>query len=374
MWDCANPTTHAVEFGVRPDSLYVRKLLSHEPSKARGFILSKEARTLRNQRPLLRTRKSGIVGPELDWSVRESDLPMEFIYLMNPGDSEGNFAGRHGRMPFPPFIPSGVRPRTGTRYDRYLYSESSYRHNPYASTWLMSDDQVRQWTIVAHSLGVRFQGDRGYTRPPKSTRLTPEAYANITRYLQISSLPRGVSALRLLKKLRKKVRQFDSFESDQPYITVRNFSLSKREISRRWYDGFTHIRYSVFRERFRSPTLGLVFQNLRFVPITEAMKGILYKIYSGGRVLNPVRRSNFDWSRPVPFKGTVEKVEIPPAPKPSVESAGARPLGDYLSTLRHGYKYRIIKYPDLMTVHDVIGGMRVLLPHENTSTETGDVT
>lgn len=340
------------------DSLYVRKLLSYEPNKAVSFIKSKECKHLRDRRPLIRPRTQGLVGPEVDWSVRESDLPMEFIYLMNPGDpNAGNFAGIHGRMELPPLIPSRVRPRTGNpSFDKHEYLENSYRVPKMASTWLMTDEQVRQWTRTANALGVRFQGARGYTRPI-GHKLTSAVIENIKRYLMISRLPRGRSALLRFKKLRKKVRQFDSFESDQPHIAVRSFSLSHREICRRWYDGHSHIRFSVFKERFRTPTLGFVFQNLRFVSFPETMKSTVYKLYSN-RVLQPDRRANFDWSFPTPHKGSKPEIKLKFPEKPAIELAGSRPLGDYLSTLRHGYKFKVISYPDLrMEIKSILGGL-----------------
>lgn len=102
------------------------------------------------------TRTSGVVGPELDWSVKARNLPIVF---------EKQFRER-GRYTHPK-----LRQVYDILFDSYLndrkkFVEAKYRPNVGCIlTRFWSEEQVRTWTEFANLYGVQFHGTLEYVFP-----------------------------------------------------------------------------------------------------------------------------------------------------------------------------------------------------------------
>jgi hypothetical protein len=96
-----------------------------------------------NARPYIRTRTSGLVGPEPDWSIVYSD------------------PDRHG-VKDAMDIRKGIFPYIEKINGRSVYGMPMAPHGC-AHTFYMREDNVLKWTKWAHENGVHFHGKRGYT-------------------------------------------------------------------------------------------------------------------------------------------------------------------------------------------------------------------
>jgi hypothetical protein len=102
------------------------------------------------------TRTSGVVGPEIDWSVKARNLPIVF-------EKQFRDVGRHTHPK--------LRQVYDILFDDYLnnrkkFVEAKYRPNVgCVLTRFWSDKQVQTWTEFAHLYGVTFHGDMEYNFP-----------------------------------------------------------------------------------------------------------------------------------------------------------------------------------------------------------------
>lgn len=127
-----------------------------EQSKVLGLFDSRRSwYQFQRRRPSIRPRTSGPVGPELDWSVVNSDLSFKMLKHLVPG-------GKNAYHLFP------TAPRNVETF------EPMHTNHGCVSTCYMQEVHVRRWTRLAHELGVEFSGKFGYKLPsvPNHRELT----------------------------------------------------------------------------------------------------------------------------------------------------------------------------------------------------------
>lgn len=260
------------------------------------YDFSKSWRTWRHQRPLLRTRTQGVVGPDPDFSVRESDLPRSWVYALFP--NRELLAPSHTWGP-----------------DNAQVAEHDCH-----GTYSLTDDQVKLWTRVAHTFGIEYKGDRGYQAPPGflkklGTYYNPrtgayvrgESSLNFPEKKVLGLIPkhRRSDVAKIRRAARRGVREavIGSIPAERLFVT--RYRLSAKEMRDEW---FRLTPRPLFRDFKQS-----VGKNITLFPrkCRMTIPGIVYRslkrIYS-----NPKRVGKVWFSKPEEDLKYVLEVRQPP--------------------------------------------------------------
>lgn len=222
-------------------------------------------------RPTIRTRLSGVVGPEPDWSVIYSDLS-RYIFnerngkrffnsavlrtdLVGPLDRDGSFPTWRGRLLFPKTV------------------EETLTGHETLHTCFMDRQAVLDWTEFAHLNGVEFHGKRGYRMP--GTNLDPiGAFRRLRREGYYSRHKRSNYA-RITRSARR--GKSEALISPMPVerLFVTRPVLPMKEIRKGWYyNNPNKLRWkeflalqekaiTLFPKQCRSPIPGIVYGSLK---------------------------------------------------------------------------------------------------------------
>jgi len=214
----------------------------------RGVICSYLTRT-----PLLRERKSGIVGPEPDWSVRFSELPNDEF-------------GRRRGFPTYGLLRELIQPlskrtsvyrKTGVEYPM---STMTYAQHACLETVFLTDEGVLAWTRFAHKMGITFNGERKYNFPTgKKVPAEYRAWCLARACHKVSSgkrspeaaLRRGEARRQRLKDPIHRARRSSPIVVREPLV-VRP-ALTAQALRRSWRAFCPDQRWSEYRSQVVNP-------------------------------------------------------------------------------------------------------------------------
>lgn len=184
-------------------------------------------------RPKIRTRKTGPVGPDLDWSVIYSDVPITMFHSPDKKRGSDYFGAGHpteeGHMLFP--------------YDEYRLkiNTSGFRNHATkpgcVETHAMGPLEVRLWTQWAYRNGVHFSGERGYNRTKNSAEYSADMQINAFKQLKDEGfIPQHSRSS--VAKIRRAARQGCKRALISPIPASRLFEtryrLSAKQIRQNW--------------------------------------------------------------------------------------------------------------------------------------------
>lgn len=256
-----------------------------------------------DSRPKIRTRKTGRVGPELDWSVVYSDVPVDLVAgYVNRGSRS------HGRYDIFPFL-----------HDSDPYYEKSTKStlakHRCIPTFAMQAHNVALWTEFAMKHCVSFHGERGYSwkRFPDSSQ-SPEDGLEFFRQLKISGLTsrhRRSDTAKIRRGANRGVREALVEGRSPASLFVRRYAFSAKEMRRKWgclkpyerpcfkdFKGSCETVLTLFPKGHRRVIPPIVFSSLR-------------RIYSRSCVTRP---SDFPWFSKV-TNDLKYTLEVPQPPK-----------------------------------------------------------
>lgn len=238
-----------------------------------------------DSRPKIRTRKNGLVGPEPDWSVVYSDLPMDLVYRLNPGNGGGNEAYYHGKMAHEPLIPEPLS-RTGLTWGRI---------NRNAEVELFDLKEILNWTRIAHASGVCFKGERGYSLSKALWKEPLPEWVNHYDYLMNRPVHRRSCVSKINRARLRRVREGNyKFPSTIP-LRVR---LPSCKVMRKdWQQSFgpRTVSFQDFKKASK-PSLHMWFPHVT-KPSNLVIESLI-RIYSRTVVKPP--EVSFKWAEPGP--------------------------------------------------------------------------
>lgn len=260
------------------------------------YDFTKSWRIWSKQRPLLRTRTSGLVGPEPDYSVRESNLPRNWVYALFP--NKELLAPDHTWGP-----------------DNAQIAE----HNCHG-TYSLTDDQVKRWTRVANAFGIEYEGQRGYKAPKGfldklGTYYNPRTGAYVRgessldfrqkKALRIIPSHRRSEVAKIRRAARRGVKEavIGSIPAERLFVT--RYRLSAKEMRNQWFRLDPRPSFQQFKQA--------VGKNITLFPkcCRQTIPGIVYRslkrIYS-----NPKRVGKVWFSKPEEDLKHVLEVRLPP--------------------------------------------------------------
>lgn len=258
-----------------------------------------------DQRPKIRTRKTGPVGPDLDWSVIYSDVPVTIFHDPKLKFGSDYFGAQdpkeEGRAIFP--------------YDSYrsrLNAATSFHFSGSkercVETHAMGPEEVRLWTQWAYRNGIHFSGERGYVRTSSSHAWTTDMAVNAFRELKARGALRShirTPEARIRRAARRGARDalIGTVPAERLFVT--RYSLSSKQIRENWFRLDPRPSFKAYKEsldknitlfprRCRATIPGIVFKALK-------------RLYE-----KPVKVSGNYWFKPVEDLRYVLKVPQPP--------------------------------------------------------------
>lgn len=306
-------------------------------------------------RPLIRTRTKGLVGPEPDWSVVYSDLPMDIIYKLNPGDGRGNEAFYHGKM--------AVRPLEPNPYDRV--GVVIERHNGMARTFLFDLEDILLWTSMAHAAGVTFNGNRGYSMPKKFAKnKLPDWLDSYNQYCMNFKIHERTPSSKYKRSCLRKIKR--GMVTYPKTVPLENRKPTCREARRDWRREFSKgrtIPWSEYKKTLKS-SIYMVYRDHVSRP-SQVVISSLVKIYSKCEFTSDDPK--FSWDKPAPFKAPPKPwipgqhgkkvVEPQPSRREKLHLAPVSSFEDRTVLLsRLGMKFRM---NGITQVHNILGGVSI---------------
>lgn len=156
------------------------------------------------QPPKIRTRKSGRVGPEPDWSIRVGLIPTG--HSINQAGMRGfnGFSSLHKGW-LRSFFTSNDLVR-GSRTKGAVANPWKFNHpKEYLIAHHLTDEQVLQWTEWAFKHNVHYKSDREYFIP-SGTPLTRKEEFDFHRYYGLNVHVRSADST--LRRLRKRISRY----------------------------------------------------------------------------------------------------------------------------------------------------------------------
>jgi len=225
--------------------------------------------------PDIRPRKSGPVGPELDFSIWFAQIPHDEV-------------GKRGL--FPTRELRSLIPRGGGRKPRgYKWTEKYTLHSQVETLW-GGLEGVQLWTEFAMKHGIQFDGTYRYKFPGKKSGGTLRKQT-FERLKSLGLIPHGVrsEAARIRRAARRPV---PAERRDAPVFRPRSFdplpvvrSISASKMRENWWRGGHQCRWSEYRTtQVVQPVLRL-FDGKRHLsePPTIVLKAI-FKLYDPARI------------------------------------------------------------------------------------------
>lgn len=211
--------------------------------------------TKRLKIPPIPSRTQGIVGPEIDWSVRARNMPIVFIKQMA---HVGTLTKVNGRAIF-------------QEYFDVLFSHREFvhpKHRPKigcSPTFNWTDHQVKTWTMLANSLGVKYNGKTEYSFPKACLGYSgrgnygsrPNQPWPITRvvdgkefipFYRIPKQGRKRSEYARIARSLKKVSSFEVGFLDFKNVLVQRRVLSRKRINFLYHNSDRSMSISEFRD------------------------------------------------------------------------------------------------------------------------------
>jgi hypothetical protein len=173
-----------------------------------------------DSRPKIRTRLTGPVGPELDWSIIYSDVAVDMI---RGPISAG--ARSHGRYDIFPFLPA-----SDPEYRKSCESTLAlHRHIP---TFAMQPEHIARWTQWARDHHVHYHGERGYKfgrESEYSSEFNRKLFRNLKKIKGVIPCHRRSEAAKICRAARRGARDclIQTRPADRLFTTRYRLSASK---------------------------------------------------------------------------------------------------------------------------------------------------
>lgn len=203
-------------------------------------------RTL-DQRPKIRTRKTGPVGPDLDWSVIYSNVPITIFH--DPSEKRGSdyfgagWPEEEGRLLFP------------ADDDRLKLNTSGFRQHACAvgcvETHMMGPEEVRLWTQWAFRNGIHYSGERGYVRTKSTQAWSEDMSVNSFRQLKEFGFTAKHSRsewARMRRAARRGKRNALIGATPVERLFVTRYRLTSNQIAEQWHKCEPMPRFQDFKQ------------------------------------------------------------------------------------------------------------------------------
>jgi hypothetical protein len=191
--------------------------------------------TKRVKIPPIPSRTQGIVGPEIDWSVRARNMPIVFIKQMA---HVGTLTKVNGRAIF-------------QEYFDILFSNREFvhpKHRPKigcSPTFNWTDHQVKTWTMLANSLGVKYAGKTDYSFPKACLGYSGKGnygsrpnqpwpttrVVNGEEFIPLYRIPKRGRKRSELSRIKRSLAKVNKFEVG--YLDFKNVLTRRRVLSRK---------------------------------------------------------------------------------------------------------------------------------------------
>jgi len=251
--------------------------------------------------PSQRPRVSGVVGPELDWSVRYSNVPLRLFRLI----TAWNAGCPHWIMlafttPPPTEVSNELKSASDAPY--WKVDERSAKTRPKAGctrTFDWTDAQVSVWTRFCHVYGIQFAGKADY-KVPKALLISNDDAARGDRHMLVNRWPKdietvktsGLEDFRFMKQLGYNPKHNRKVGKNHRFIRRRRFVVkpttiddlmvirhpSRRESLKYGLDRTSFHRFSCGRG-LRSPIPSIVARAIESIyskPVKTIVKGFLH--------------------------------------------------------------------------------------------------
>lgn len=210
--------------------------------------------TWSKKRPLCRDRTSGLVGPEPDFSARESNVPRRLLWeLVYEAGLPTHF------FQSLPHAGNGV----------------VVANHDCIGSFGWTDHQVRVWTTLANRAGIEYSGNRDYKLPKHLSGYTPREFTFKEKVL-LGLIPshRRSETAKIRRAARRGIRGAFTAPVDPQGIFRRKYRLSCKEIRQEWFHNHSEIPFKEFKSNCevgialyprgcRGPISSTVFEALR---------------------------------------------------------------------------------------------------------------
>jgi len=229
---------------------------------------------LEKKTPSSRVRREGIVGPEIDWSIRYARIWHSHSGTTGPGPYQlGRFPTwllLQGKFQILQSVDKDTSPA--------MRGAASGLHHHLKDLILLNDDGVRRWTKLANWLGIRFNGEYGYDfRSIRKDRLgarLPERTHERSKEAALRRASRRRESRRFKKNLGART-------ISDPLVVRPTTSNSKlRRAWRRSLAQGTVLTWTQYRARVSNPPILVVNLPGAHLEVSEPVARALRKIYA----------------------------------------------------------------------------------------------
>jgi len=302
--------------------------LLYKATRAFGARAHRTLQAAINKRPLIRNRTSGVVGPELDWSVVYSDVPFSLFH--RPGAKYGE-----------DYFGTGLR-TSGSNY-RIFPEDPNRVHREYGRlhaskhgcviTHMMTIENVIEWTSWAHRNNVHYHGNRGYVRVNREHVIDaslddPKYLFQVRKHLGLIK-SHGRSDLAKIRRSARRGKLLYTVKKPVPDLFVNRPILSAKHARESWVAQGSN--GSLSRFKLEIPTCKALFPERCRTQVPTIVFRSLKRIYSG-----PVRAQPWFVTKPEKDLKLAFKADFPPV---KAKFGALRAIEYSYSKLRVAHRY-----------------------------------